>query len=164
MQRIHITGNAGSGKTTLANQIGSALKLPVFGLDRIVWQPGWKKTDSLLRSEAEEALIQKDSWVIEGVSARVRQAADVIIFLDVRRSTALVRCAKRNWKYLFSSRPELPKNCPEILIIPELIKIIWCFNRAVRPSIMDDLYVHAGKVYIVRNQVQLDAVKEELGV
>ncbi|MFT7214503.1 MAG: adenylate kinase family enzyme, partial [Granulosicoccus sp.] len=42
--RIHVTGDAGSGKTTLGKKIGAELNLPVFGLDQVVWQPGWTKT------------------------------------------------------------------------------------------------------------------------
>ena len=49
MVRIFITGNAGSGKTTLAGQMGEALRIPVFGLDSIVWLPGWKKASSAVR-------------------------------------------------------------------------------------------------------------------
>ncbi|MGJ8528612.1 hypothetical protein [Maritalea sp.] len=162
MRRIHITGNAGSGKTTLAHQLGSALGLPVFGLDSIVWQAGWQKTPNMMRTAAEESLISKNDWIIEGVSERVRKAADTIIFLDVSRTTSLWRCAKRNWKYLFRSRPELPEDCPEILIIPKLIKIIWGFKHNVSPSIINDLKTHTGNVYVVRNQLELDALKTTL--
>ena len=42
--RIHITGNAGSGKSTFAKSIGDILGVHVYGLDKIVWKEGWKKT------------------------------------------------------------------------------------------------------------------------
>lgn len=42
--KIHVTGNAGAGKTTIARKIGNELGLDVFGLDKIVWQAGWVKT------------------------------------------------------------------------------------------------------------------------
>ncbi|CCN34445.1 hypothetical protein VIBNISO65_1780052 [Vibrio nigripulchritudo SO65] len=32
--KIHITGNAGSGKTTLASRLGEALDLSVYSLER----------------------------------------------------------------------------------------------------------------------------------
>jgi hypothetical protein len=55
----------------------------------------------------------------------VRESADLIVFLDYPRWVSFWRCAKRNWRYLFRSRPGLPENCPEIRIVPTLIRIIW---------------------------------------
>jgi adenylate kinase family enzyme len=72
--KIFVTGNAGSGKTTLATQIGIELGLPVFGLDSVVWSPGWKKTPAHERSAGEQHLISKANWVIDGVSPTVQGA------------------------------------------------------------------------------------------
>ena len=41
--RILVTGNAGSGKSTLAGLIAARLKLPLYGMDQIVWRQGWQK-------------------------------------------------------------------------------------------------------------------------
>jgi hypothetical protein len=38
---------------------------------------------------------------------------------------------KRNWRFLFRSRPELPDNCPELLILPRLLELIWKFPSLV---------------------------------
>lgn len=133
--RIHITGNAGSGKTTLAKQISNRLGIPAFGLDAIVWQQGWHKTPTAERLLAEQKLVTSDRWVIEGVSATVREAASYVIFLDFPRRTCYLRCFKRNLPYLFRSRPGLPQACPEILIIPRLLKLIWNFPKLAKPLI-----------------------------
>ena len=137
-KRIHITGNAGSGKSTLANKLGQITGLPVHGLDSIVWSSGWKKTAPEERRIRELDLITHPAWIIEGVSSLVRETADLVIFLDYPRSTCAWRCAKRNWRYLFRSRPELPPNCPELLILPTLFKIVWKFSSAVRPKILSE--------------------------
>jgi adenylate kinase family enzyme len=76
--------------------------------------------------------------VIEGVSRVVRESADLIVFLDYPRWVSFWRCAKRNWRYLFRSRPGLPENCPEIRIVPTLVRIIWQFPKKVRPVLMAD--------------------------
>jgi len=151
--RILVTGNAGAGKTTLANALGRALGLPVHGLDRVVWQPGWKKTAQAQKQQALERLIaSSDDWVIEGVSQTVMEAADTIILLDVPRHICLWRCAKRNRRYLFRSRQDLPERCPEILIIPKLVSIIWNFPARVRPSILAHMEHNKGKkVCLVQN-------------
>ncbi|PWB80942.1 MAG: hypothetical protein C3F11_16590 [Methylocystaceae bacterium] len=136
-QRIFITGNAGAGKTTLARELGQRLAFPVYGLDQIVWKPGWKKTHVRERDEHIARLVSDPRWIIDGVSDAAERAADVVIFLDVPPMTCAWRCAKRNSRFLFHSRPELPENCPEIAIIPQLLKIIWRFDSRVRPPILD---------------------------
>ena len=136
MNRIIVTGNAGSGKSTLARQISEALKIPYDSLDRVVWQSGWKKTPREERTRAIKAMVEKPSWVIDGVSYEVQDRAYTVILLDVPRIVSFWRVAKRNWRFLFHSRPELPPKCPEILIIPTLIRIIWNFPQKIRPNIL----------------------------
>lgn len=137
--RIHVTGDAGSGKTTLGKKIGAELNLPVFGLDQVVWQPGWTKTPADVRDRLEAELIAKPAWVIEGVSHLIRRAADVTVFLDVPRHRCTIRALKRSVPHMFKSRPELPANCPGYKILPKLYKIIWNFSGRVRPIITDDM-------------------------
>ncbi|PCJ57454.1 MAG: hypothetical protein COA73_10810 [Candidatus Hydrogenedentota bacterium] len=136
IRRIHITGNAGSGKSTLAAALGEVTGLPVFGLDGIVWQEGWKPTPLDERRALEEELAARDSWIVEGVSPVFREAADVVIFLDIPRHVCARRCLKRNLRYAFRSRPGLPANCPEWRIAPRLMKIIWQFPRVMHPKIL----------------------------
>lgn len=137
--RIFITGNAGSGKTTLTKIISDKLKIPSYSLDKIVWQPGWAVTPSNDRNQLISKIIKQESWIIEGVSSAVLDSATTIIFLDMPRSLCFKRLVLRNYKYLFKSRPELPENCPEIKIIGKIIKIVWNFNKLVRPKIISHL-------------------------
>jgi adenylate kinase family enzyme len=115
--KILITGNAGAGKSTLAKRLAAERGLPFFSLDSIVWWAGWKKTPVPERDVLVDELIARDSWVVDGVSTRVLQVADVVIFLDVQRWRCLWQAARRNVRYLFSSRPELPERlfAPTIL-------------------------------------------------
>ena len=138
ISRIHITGNAGAGKTTMSKQLGDETGLPVYGLDSIVWEARWKKRPKDERYALEDELISQTNWIIEGVSDRVRRAADLVIFLDRSRPKCLIRCFKRSLPYLLHSRPELPDDCPELLIIPKLLEIIWKFPSGVREKIIRD--------------------------
>ena len=160
--RILVTGNAGSGKSTFARRLGTALDLPVFGLDRVVWQPGWRKTPAGERAAMIAELCAGPEWVIDGVSHEILAAADIVVFLDVPRLVSIGRCARRTWRYLFRSRPGLPENCPEISIIPQLLKIIWRFPTAVRPQILAAMGKRNGGAFIVRNNRELEDVFRHL--
>ncbi|MFD2178567.1 AAA family ATPase [Veronia pacifica] len=145
--KIHITGNAGSGKTTLAKQLGQALNIPVQSLDGVVWKDGWVAASKEERALGEQKLVRQKQWIIEGVSKTARDSADYVIFLDVPRHICISRCIKRNLPYLFRSRPELPDNCPEILIIPRLFKIIWKFPELAKPNILQSMKYKKGVVF-----------------
>ena len=136
MKRILVTGNAGAGKTTLAREVAALLGLPFHSLDGIVWQARWKKTPPDERERRIHELIETDSWVIDGVSFTVQEQADTVILLDVPRRTSFFRVMKRNWRFLFRSRPGLPPQCPEIRIIPTLCRIIWRFPSRVRGPLL----------------------------
>jgi adenylate kinase family enzyme len=148
--RIHVTGNAGAGKTTLARKLGAALDLPVTHLDQIVWAPGWKKVPPHEREQTLRRVTEAEHWIIEGVSEFVRQRADLVVFLDASRPLCTWRCIKRNARYLFKPRPELPENCPEWRIWPKLVGIIWRF-----PGLVGDRIRHEASEsskYVVLNR------------
>jgi len=136
MKRVLVTGNAGAGKSTLGKRLADILNVPFHGMDQIVWKANWQKATKEEQQQKVAQLVAWESWVIDGVSYEVMAAADTVIFLDVPRRICFWRAAKRNRKYLFKSRPDLPADCPEVLIIPQLIKIIWRFPKRVRPNIL----------------------------
>lgn len=86
MNRVHIVGGGGSGKTWLGRKVSNALAIPVFELDR----PG-----------ADVSTLDPNGrWVSEGIYLwqieRVLDHADVIVWLDVARRTALRRIVTRH--------------------------------------------------------------------
>lgn len=155
--RIHITGNAGAGKTTLAQQMSEKLAFDCYHLDQIVWNPHWRKSTENERTKGICEITSGNSWIIEGVSKAVREKSDLVIFLDVPRYRCLWRCFKRNLFYLFRSRPELPAHCPEILIVPKLLGIIWNFPAYTGEEIRQEAEV-SGRYLIIRNAEELDDV------
>lgn len=149
MPRIHVTGNAGVGKSTLAARSAVLVNTPLFSLDEIVWKSGWKKSEPDERIPKEQALCARPSWVIDGVSRLVRESADMIVFLDYPRRVSFWRCAKRNWRYAFRSRPGLPSGCPGILIVPTLASIIWRFPTNVRPALLAEFEEWKGQKTLI---------------
>jgi len=161
MQRINVTGNAGSGKTTLAKTLGQLLELPVVHFDQIVWQPHWQKTPPEIRQKAEEQLLEQKQWIIDGVSRPMREQADLVLFLDLPTYQCAWRAAKRTLRYLWIQRPELPNNCPEYQIIPYLFKLIWRFPQGVGAEIRLEAQT-SSKYRIVKTDQEIANLLQEL--
>ena len=164
--KIFITGNAGAGKTSLAKQLGEKLQITPLSLDGIVWQSGWKSTSELERTARINHITNTKTWIIDGVSKYVLGMANIIIFLDIKRSTCYLRLMKRNWKYLLKSRPELPPKCPEILIIKKLISIVWNFDKLVKPNILKHITENRKSklVYHVTTHAEIELLFQDLDV
>jgi adenylate kinase family enzyme len=102
VQRIAVVGTTGSGKTTLAKQLASALDLPHVELDALQWGADWKPADpAAFRSDVTSALAS-DRWVVDGNYGAVRDVvwarADTIVWLDYSVGTVLRRLIARTFR------------------------------------------------------------------
>jgi predicted kinase len=97
--RILILGRTGSGKTTLARDLSSALAVPHVELDSLYFGPDFSRAPLSLLRERTSAAIAGDRWVTDGNKRAVRDLvwprADTIIWLDYPLYVSLWRLAKR---------------------------------------------------------------------
>jgi adenylate kinase family enzyme len=165
MHKIMITVNAGSGKTTLTHKLANILnRHDIICLDKIIWKSGWLLVNKE-EKELELAKIAKmESWIVDGVSNTILEAADTILFLDYPRRICYWRAFRRNWKYIFKSRPELPEKCPELMIIGSLIKIIWNFPALAKPDILRHINenLQKKKIFYITNNTDLKVTIDEI--
>lgn len=135
-------GSSGAGKSTFAQELGKRLDVEIIHLDSYYWQPNWISTPPEEWDEKLKALLERDSWVMDGnypASLPLRmEYADMVIFLDRGRVQSLLRCVRRFLKYRGQSRPELAPGCYE-KIDWDFLKWIWNYPRDVKPSIMETL-------------------------
>lgn len=113
ISKISIIGGTGSGKTTLADNLGKQLELPVVHIDGINYFANWEERD---KTERDKIIIEKaneDKWIIEGsyrstLEYRI-QRSDLIIFL--RYSTfALLKGTLGRWiKNKGKEKAEIPR-------------------------------------------------------
>lgn len=86
MQRIVIVGPTGSGKTTLADQLGQQLNLPVTDLDTLHWKPNWQEAPAEEFRARVAAVSAGDQWIVSGNYSKARDLlwprADTLIWLD----------------------------------------------------------------------------------
>ena len=128
--KIAIIGPSGAGKTTLAKQLYSKLRLKRFHLDRFFWQSGWIKESNESRAEILEKLVlENNCWIIEGAyinSSEIQlKEADIIIFLDISPFICLWRRIKRHLEYKEHPGRDLPKESPDKLTLLGIFKILF---------------------------------------
>jgi adenylate kinase family enzyme len=161
--KILVTGNAGAGKSTVSKTLEENLGINRYNLDPIVWDTGWKEVPREIRNKKISNLIKKKEWIIDGVSEQALEAADQIVFLDYSRRICLWRAGKRSLRYLFHTRPELPKNSPEILVLRRLALIIWRFPKLVAPNILEQKAKRPPSEFIhIHNNDELEAYFDSL--
>lgn len=127
MKRIMVIGiSPGVGKSTFAQKLGRSLGIEVYHLDSLFWKPGWVEASIDEFTAAQEDVLQKESWIIDGNYSNTfklrTQHADTIIYLELPRYVCLYRVVKRWLKHYGKKRPDL--GCTEKLDW-EFIKFIW---------------------------------------
>ena len=99
MERICIIGGSGTGKTTLANNLGKELKLPVYHIDGLNYLKDWEERDKKQRDEIIIERVKQPKWVIDGTYRSTLQQrlenADCVIYLDYSSLAQLRGVLKR---------------------------------------------------------------------
>ncbi len=88
IRRIHIIGGPGSGKTTLARQMGARLRAPCYELDKVGYENGAGAERPMeVRLADIRQIADQPAWVTEGVflgwTHQLFETADQIIWLDL---------------------------------------------------------------------------------
>lgn len=90
-RRVLVAGTSGAGKTRLAVALGQLLDVPRVEIDGLFHGPGWTPRETFVADV--EAFSAGPEWVTEWQYAAVRPLlaarADLLVWLDLRRSTVL---------------------------------------------------------------------------
>lgn len=142
MKKIALIGSGGSGKSTLARQLGEKLKIQVYHLDAFFWKPNWVSIprDELIKIQTD--LVKKGEWIIDGnygstIDIRLN-AADTIIFLDIKRTICVYRAFKRMLQYRNKTRPDMGNGNKERFDL-DFLKRVWDYPKTERPNILKRL-------------------------
>jgi hypothetical protein len=109
--RVLIYGNAGSGKTTMAREVATALGVPRLCLDHIAWGETAVRRpldDSL--ADLRTFIASNPGWVIEGCYGDLIEAAlphcTDLRFLNPGIEVCIQNCHKRPWHPEYCASPE----------------------------------------------------------
>lgn len=156
---ICIIGGPGTGKSTLANNLGKELNLPVYHLDAIHHLENWKARDSKERDRIILEKLKEPKWIMDGtykstLEARVKES-DMILFLDYSNIAKLKGIFSRYLKDRGKERPEIP-GCKERMNL-EFIKLTINWNKSKRNVVNKILENHTErKIMIFKNRRKLN--------
>lgn len=154
-QRIMVIGCSGGGKSTLAQHLGTQLKLDYISIDRDVrWMAGWVAREASERRARIEKLAQGDRWIMDGTyptSFDIRvPRSDLVLWVRVPRLTALFSVYKRVYQHYGTTRPEMAEGCIERLPDREFLSYIWNFEKAVAPIVESNLAEYGNKTPVLQ--------------
>ena len=132
-QRVVVIGCSGAGKSTFARILGELTGLPVTHIDQLFWEPGWVMAPQTVYLERLGAVVERETWIIEGVNASTLDLrlprTDLVIWLDRSRWVCLWRVARRIATSYGQVRPDMAPGCPEQIDF-EFFRYIWRFHAA----------------------------------
>lgn len=139
---IHIIGGAGSGKTTLAQQLGSHLGLPCYHLDKVAYEGGAGRKIALdVKLESIRSIITQRGWITEGAflwwTDPLLKAADVIIWLDLPFHISAWRIVKRHVQLSLSGTNPHPGTLKLIHFLGRIL-VRQTRKTALVPKALDD--------------------------
>ncbi len=168
MNRVTVVGNGGSGKTTLSKQLAATLDLPLYHMDRIIWQPNWGRTPEDEVRAIIAAILPQERWLIDGLgplwSVETRmKAADLTILLDYPLDHCKEWALRRTEEWRGKVRDDAPEGCSfgdkEEVLIPLLERV----DREYLPRIREWAEELSNRVVWLRSPEEMPHLLERLG-
>lgn len=163
MNKILVIGVAsGVGKSTFARRLGELTGIEVTHLDRLFWRAGWVEAAAEEFSEAQQQVVRKDKWIIEGNytgTIGIREShADTIIYLELPLHVCMYRVLKRRIQYHKKTRSDVSEGCEEKIDWAFIKFIITTYGPRKKKMIMRmRRYVNEGKtVHYLKTRKQIE--------
>lgn len=159
VNKISIIGGSGTGKTTLANNLGKELNLPIYHIDGIHHLENWQIRDNAERDKIILDKVKEEKWVMDGTyrsTLKTRlENSDLIIYLDYSSIAQVKGALGRYVKNHGKEKPEIP-GCKEKMSF-EFFLFVCKWRKSKRPAIIESLKnIDKDKVLIFKNRRKLN--------
>lgn len=153
-QKIVVVGVSASGKSILSRKLAKKTGLPLFHMDEIMWNKGWKYIGDQETINELEGISNKNRWIIDGyitTNARsfVFERADIIIYLDYHPLLLCWRYIKRCIKHFKNPRPELPGSPDKFSW--KFLKLVWTKGEAISLIKNLELVTPKNKIVVLKS-------------
>ena len=159
MKRICIIGGSGTGKTTLAKNLGKELNLPVYHIDGINYLENWETRDKTERDKIILEKVNDDKWIIDGtycstLKARLKKS-DYVIYLDYSSAASVKGVLERFIKNHGKEKTEI-QGCKEKMSLQFFWWVVnWKKNK--RQIIIENIKeIDNTKIHIFKNRRELN--------
>ncbi|HAT74241.1 MAG: hypothetical protein US30_C0012G0038 [Candidatus Moranbacteria bacterium GW2011_GWF2_36_839] len=153
-QKIVVVGVSASGKSILSRKIFKETGLPLFHMDKIMWNRGWNYIGGKETINALKDISNKNQWIIDGYITKnarsfVFEKADLIIYLDYHPLLLSWRYIKRCIKHFKNPRPELPGSPDKFSW--KFLKLVWTKGEAISLDENLNKVISKDKIIILKN-------------
>ena len=169
--RISIIGYSSSGKSTLAQNLGNILNIPVLHLDKVNFLPEWKERNKEESKKIVEDFIKNNNeFIIDGnyikfVYELRMKLSDKIIFLDFDRITCLFQAFQRYNKYKGKVRDSMTEGCYEKLDWDFIKWILFDGRNEERINRYNKIIEeYKDKIIILKNRKEVDDFVEKIKI
>lgn len=163
MNKIMVIGvSAGAGKSTFARRLGEMTGIEVTHLDRLYWKPNWVEASLEEFSAAQQQVVQKERWIIEGNYAgtvNIREPyADTVIYLELPLRVCLYRVLKRRVQFHGKVRKDIGEGCKEKMDMAFLKFIVTTYGARKKKTVERmQCYAQEGKaVHYLKTTAQIE--------
>ncbi|MFA5070957.1 MAG: hypothetical protein WC511_01135 [Candidatus Pacearchaeota archaeon] len=169
LNRIHIVGIYGSGKSTFAEKIKKILRYDVYDLDEIKYRRKYDKIRSIEeRLKIVKEISNKKKWITEGAwldyALDLYKKADLVIFLEIPKRILYKRILVRYFKRKISKDKYFNNNLKTTVnILKKVRKYFHDPNYFMTLKTHKDyINKHSKKVLIIRNNKELNEFLDNL--
>ena len=170
VKRVMVIGGAGSGKSTVALQLGEILRLPVIHIDKMYWKAGWELRDIDETKTMVVKAAHEDAWVFDGNNFSTfkerADRADAIVFLDMPTWLRFRRVVWRLVTGYGRSRPDMADGCKERLNYGFLKWVLGFRTNGGRDRALKliDEYAAQTRTHHLRSKADVDRFLDGLAV